>query len=62
MVTERRCDKCIFAAPAKDHNRIECRRRAPVVIGGMHSPEATVWPIVLPWFFCGDWADQNTAE
>jgi len=49
-----RCDLCMFAATSKIHNRCECRRHAPIVIGAMSDTAETVWPSVLQWDWCGD--------
>ena len=32
-----------------------CRRRAPVVSGGLHGPTMTIWPMVKPLDWCGDY-------
>ena len=31
-----------------------CKRRAPVVTGGLHCPTMTVWPMVMNTDFCGE--------
>lgn len=58
-----RCGICRFAGsvtyapPDQDISRagtVKCRRRAPVITGGMMSPTMTVWPAVLREEWCGD--------
>ena len=31
-----------------------CKRRSPVVTGGMYGPEYTTWPVVKVDDFCGE--------
>ena len=59
---ENTCGKCLwrgsfYAPPDQPIPKVrtyKCKRRAPVVTGGLHSPTMTVWPAVTLDDRCGD--------
>lgn len=36
-----------------------CRRNAPLVTGGLHTPVETVWPEIMLTDWCGDFAEEE---
>ena len=50
-----RCDHCFFAVEQTDPPEMaECHRNPPLVTGGMMSSVETVWPVVNPGDYCGE--------
>jgi hypothetical protein len=55
------CSNCRYLGPPGEHDSAPpvsgptCRRHAPVATGGMMSGSRTMWPIVQPDDWCGDW-------
>lgn len=50
------CQNCIFAAHMMPDDVVLCRKNAPIVVGGLHNEEKTVWPVVDRVDYCGDFA------
>ena len=48
-MTKPTCATCAFWTTTN-----ECRRHAPLVTGGLHTPTSTEWPSVNPTDWCGD--------
>ena len=61
------CETCRFRGPLyslPDHGvagqngmggmTFKCRRHAPLITGGLHSPTMTVWPVIQLHDLCGD--------
>lgn len=52
-----RCDHCWYGLPWEhDATKVQCRRHAPIVTGGLHCAISTEWPIVETGDYCGDWS------
>lgn len=60
-----KCETCRFRSDTPFYNpdrgtaefhatMFACKRRAPVVTGGLHCPTMTVWPTVTKTDFCGE--------
>ena len=55
-----RCAACIYLGPEGTHDSSPaiigptCRRHAPIATGGMMSGSRTMWPVVQPDDWCGD--------
>lgn len=56
---EHACRNCKFAVMGNDPLHRDCRRRSPLVTGGMMSNVETVWPTVGPDDWCGDFEHSN---
>lgn len=61
------CKTCIWGQDENVNNDAsppikgrKCRRKPPVVTGGMMSSVQTIWPLVLDADFCGDWQGNPT--
>lgn len=49
------CETCRWAIQALNFDpAMQCRRRPPLVTGGLHTPVETVWPHVAANDFCGE--------
>jgi hypothetical protein len=70
-----RCETCryrgeLYALP--DHGiagqngmggmTFKCRRHAPLITGGLHSPTMTVWPVIRLDDWCGDHLKGQTDD
>lgn len=57
---DRECRNCKWLGPEGAHDDAPattgptCRRHAPVATGGMMSGSRTMWPVVQPTDWCGD--------
>lgn len=50
---------CLLAPVVADQ---PCRRRAPIVTGGMMSTEQTTWPMTARSEWCGEFLQADDAE
>lgn len=62
------CRHCLWRGPDGTHDSEPsitgptCRRHAPVATGGMMSRSRTMWPVVDPDDWCGDFEHRNLAR
>ena len=58
-----KCANCRWLGPDATHDSTPaitgptCRRHAPIATGGMMSGSRTMWPIVQPDDWCGDFSE-----
>lgn len=66
------CETCRFRGPLyfpADHGSanisgltFSCRRNAPFVSGGLHTPSMTLWPWVRLHDWCGEYQEKENAS
>ena len=51
------CSTCHFGKgyPTDEGVEMHCHRHSPLITGGLHTPTETVWPLVNPDDWCGDY-------
>lgn len=58
-----KCQTCLFwerglttitSGKWRDFSAGDCKRHAPIVTGGLHGPEQTLWPRTAEEDWCGD--------
>lgn len=57
-----RCDTCRFHWWHDPTTPYICRRNAPVASGGMMSDPVTMWPIIQPLDWCGEYAPNEVEQ
>lgn len=55
-MSEQSCKDCKWwERGVFDEPQGSCHRHAPLVTGGLHNPERTIWPQTHYADICGDW-------